>query len=107
MPPEIVESKDDNAALQFAMTQLENPQEFIDRVEYLYSHKTEVSNEEVLFKDGRVIDRYGMAVIGADGTRYGWAWYFRDITELRQEEKTNKICFGFSSANGMDYKCRG
>jgi PAS domain S-box-containing protein len=86
IPEDIVKRKDDAAALQFAMTQLIDPQGFIERVNYCYAHPDEKANEEVLFKDGRIIQRYGNAVIGEDGTGYGWAWYFRDITESRKNE---------------------
>ncbi len=86
IPEEIIKRKDDAAALQYAMTQLIDPQEFIERVNYYYEHPKEKANEEVLFKDGRIIQRYGNAVIGEDGTNYGWAWYFRDITESRKYE---------------------
>jgi PAS domain S-box-containing protein len=73
------------------MTQLIDPQDFIERVNYCYAHPDEKANEEVLFKDGRIIQRYGNAVIGEDGTSYGWAWYFRDITESRINEIEIKL----------------
>ncbi|MBU1820762.1 MAG: PAS domain S-box protein, partial [Bacteroidetes bacterium] len=59
---------------------------FIDRVNYCYAHSDRVAQEEVLFKDGRIIERYGNAVRGGDGSDYGWIWYFRDITERKQAE---------------------
>jgi PAS domain S-box-containing protein len=68
------------------MTQLTDPEGFIERVNYCYAHADEKANEEVHFKDGRIILRYGNAVTGEDGTCYGWAWYFRDITESRKNE---------------------
>jgi PAS domain S-box-containing protein len=86
IPEDIIIRKDDAAALQYAMTQLIDPQGFIERVNYYYAHPDEKANEEVLFKDGRIIQRYGNVVIGEDGTRYGWAWYFRDITASRKNE---------------------
>ena len=86
IPEDIIKRKDDTAALQFAMTQLIDPQGFYERVNYCYAHPDEKANEEILFKDGRIILRYGNAVIGEDGTSYGWAWYFRDITESRKNE---------------------
>jgi PAS domain S-box-containing protein len=87
IPGEIAQSKDDSAALQFAMTQLLDPQGFIDRVKYCYAHPNEAAHEDVLFKDGRVIERFGNSVKSEDGTSYGWAWYFRDITKQRQLQK--------------------
>jgi len=87
IPKDIVERKDDTAALQFAMAQLVDPEGFIDRVNYCYAHPNERAHEEVLFKDGRKIERYGNEVKGEDGTNYGWAWYFRDITERKKVEQ--------------------
>ncbi len=69
------------------MTQLKDPQGFIERVNYCYAHPEEKVYEEVFFNDGRVIERYGNGVIGDDGTPYGWAWYFRDVTASKQLEK--------------------
>jgi len=87
IPQEIKEAKDDTAALQFAMTQVADPQGFIDRVTYCYAHPEERAREEVIFKDGRIIERYGNPVVGEDGTKYGWIWFFRDITESRKTQE--------------------
>ncbi len=87
IPQEIIDNKDDDAALRFAMTQLTDPQGFIDRVSYCYEHPDEKAHEEIIFKDGRIIERYGNAVTGADGKMYGWAWYFRDVTERKKIEQ--------------------
>ncbi len=87
IPKKIMHSKDDTAALRYGMTRLINPNEFIARVEYLYAHPQEVSHEEIYFKDGQVLDRYGVPVVGEDDHTYGWAWYFRDITESKKAEQ--------------------
>ena len=87
IPDDIIERRDDTAALHFAMTQVINPQVFIDRVNYCYAHPKEKAQDELVFKDGRIIERYGNAVVGEDGTSYGWAWYFRDISEQKIAEE--------------------
>ena len=84
MPQEIIDSKDDEAALIHAMTLLKDPDEFIKRVKTLYQQKKEISYDEIYFKDGRVIERNGSPIVGEDGINYGWAWYFRDITERKK-----------------------
>ena len=89
MPQHIIDEENDTAALKFAMIQLVDPNEFIRRVNYIYAHPEETAHDEILFKDGRIIERYGNVVMGDDGTRYGWAWYFRDITQNKNYE--NKI----------------
>ncbi|MEJ7645519.1 MAG: PAS domain-containing protein [Chryseolinea sp.] len=86
IPQHIITSNDDKAALEFAMTQVKDPKAFIDRVNYCYAHPDETAHEEVLFKDGRIIERYGNAVIGEDGREFGWIWYFKDITFKKQSE---------------------
>ncbi len=86
MPKDIVNSNDDEAALSFALNQLVQPQQFIDKVKYFYNHPSETSFDELEFKDGKVVERYGYAVIGVDGTYYAWSWTFKDITERKKIE---------------------
>ena len=87
IPLEIIESKDDEAALKHAMTLLKDPEGFIKRVQTLYEEKKEISYDEIYFKDGRIIERNGSPIIGKDGVNYGWAWYFRDITARKKAAK--------------------
>lgn len=87
MPEEILNKKDDNAALQYALGKIARPDQFIERVNYLYEHGNEASKEEILLSDGRILERHGNAVNGDDGSFYGWAWYFRDVTEAKRVAK--------------------
>lgn len=86
MPEEVLVARSDKAALANAMQQVVDPEAFIERIEYLYSHPDEVSREEVHFKNGRVLDRFGAPLVSTDGTYRGWAWYFRDVTDLKKTE---------------------
>lgn len=86
MPDEIIAHKDDNAALAFAMTKVIDPEGFIEIVRYCYVHPAVKAHDVIFLKDGRILDRYGNAIIGEDGTPYGWAWYFRDITKQKRGE---------------------
>ena len=90
MPKEIINTKDDAAAIKFAMTQVVDPQHFTDRIDYCYSHPEESTHEEVLLKDGRIIERYGNAIKGEDQTHYGFIWFFRDITQRKNAERIIK-----------------
>jgi PAS domain S-box-containing protein len=87
IPQPIVATKDDEAALTFAMSQLVNPQQFIDKVKYLYSHPTETILDDLEFKDGKIVERNGYPVIGRDGIYYAWSWTFKDVTRQKQIEK--------------------
>jgi PAS domain S-box-containing protein len=90
MPDDIIAKKDDNAALEYATSMVMDPEGFIERVKYCYAHPEIKAHDEILLKDGRILDRYGNAVVGEDGTNYGWAWYFRDITEQKKSEQIIK-----------------
>lgn len=86
MPPHIIDSKDDEVALSFAMSQLVKPNQFLEKVKWLYEHPTETSVDELEFNDGRIVLRHGYPVVGDDGTYYAWSWSFRDVTEQRIAE---------------------
>ncbi len=86
IPKKIIDAKDDAAALEFAMTQVADPQGFIDRVNYCYAHPEELTHEEIALNDGRIIERYGNPVTGENQTHYGFIWFFRDITKRKQSE---------------------
>ena len=84
IPADILATRDDKQMLDCVLSQLAEPQGFLDQVRYLYSHGTERSHDEVAFKDGRVFDRHSAPLSGTDGTGYGRVWYFRDISEQRR-----------------------
>ncbi len=89
MPPEIIAAHDDTKALAFAMTQLKNPEEYIGKVKALYeSHERDV--DELLFLDGKIIERHGYPIIGTDGNYYAWSWIFRDVTRQKNNEAAVK-----------------
>lgn len=88
IPPEMLKAGDDNRLLEFVVNQIENPAQFLDRVEYLYLHPSERAKDEVRLKDGRVLDRYSSPLLDSDGTYRGRIWYFRDITErIKADER--------------------
>jgi signal transduction histidine kinase len=78
---------DDEPVLQLVTSQTADPATFLTRVKYLYEHRQEKSHEEILLKDGRVIDRHTAPMISAEGQDYGRVWFFRDITGRKQLEE--------------------
>lgn len=87
VPEELIRDEPEEKALELALEKLENPQEFIEKVEYLYDHPQMESREEVRLTDGRVFDRYSAPVEADDGTYFGRVWSFRDITEQKNRER--------------------
>ncbi len=91
IPPDVVESRSDEQALQSVLKKVVDEQGFIARVRHLYEHSTEESHDEVALKDGRTFDRYSAPVQSQEGVHYGRVWYFRDVTgRKRTEEKLRR-----------------
>jgi PAS domain S-box-containing protein len=85
IPPEVLNLNDDEAALNFVLNQLKDPEGFIQKVKLLYFEREAVSHDLVEFTDGRVFDRYSQPQKIA-GKAVGRVWSFRDITELKKTE---------------------
>jgi PAS domain S-box-containing protein len=90
VPQNIVEQNDDAVQVQYVMNRTINPEQFVEKVRYMYDHPNEISHDEIEFKDGMFLERYSAPVLGQDGANYGRIWTFREITErkLREEEIT-------------------
>lgn len=86
IPEALIEAGEDEPVFRFNTEQVENPEAFVAQVKYLYENREAKSSDELILKDGRIIDRYSAPVIGADGKYYGRIWYFRDITDRKQAQ---------------------
>jgi PAS domain S-box-containing protein len=86
IPEALLASKIDESVLLHVNEQLAGPEAFLARVRYLYDHREEKSFEELLLKDGRVLERFSAPVSGESGKYYGRIWYFRDITGKKRAE---------------------
>jgi PAS domain S-box-containing protein len=87
VPPKLIEGKVDQPILEFVANEAADALSFLQRVQYLYEHRQEISREEIMLKDGRVFDRYSAPMIGLDGRYYGRVWFFRDTTERKLAEE--------------------
>ena len=86
VPPGLLDAGTDEPLLNFVTAQLEDPESFRLRVQYLYEHRQETSTDEILLKGGRIFDRYSAPMFGPEGRYYGRVWYFRDVTERQRAE---------------------
>lgn len=84
IPPAILESDNDKKIAESVLNQLKYPKTFIEKLEHLYAHESEISIDEIEFKDGKVFERYSAPLIDEEGKYEGRIWYFRDITDIKQ-----------------------
>jgi PAS domain S-box-containing protein len=73
------------AARRRLLDQVESPEQFVAGLEALKASGSEYQDELVL-KDGRVIERYATYVRDDGGQVLGRIWFHTDITEHRREE---------------------
>ncbi|HVM11894.1 MAG TPA: GAF domain-containing protein, partial [Actinomycetota bacterium] len=87
IPPEVIKTGSDEAAIEFVVDQLEDPEAFIARIRHLYAHPEERSRDVLHLRDGRTFDRWSAPLTGPDGAPYGRAWYVRDVTDFARVEE--------------------
>ena len=110
LSPEVVSARRNGPVLQAAAAQVENPDAFVARINYLNQHQNDKSREDVLLKDGRVVDCYSAPVTGADKHHYGRVWYFRNVTEHREMNRRvvylNRVYAVLSGINSLIVRVR-
>jgi len=79
LPQDILESRDDDAAIGYVLSQLHDPDAFITKIQELYSTLEAESHDTLHFIDGRVVDRFSYPQ-RVDGAVVGRVWSFSDVT---------------------------
>ncbi len=70
------------ALLDYTMSMFDDPEAFLERVNYLHELSDEEAFDTLVFKNGRVIERYSIPQ-KTGGQTVGRVWSFRDVTENR------------------------
>jgi diguanylate cyclase (GGDEF)-like protein len=86
IPDSVMAARDDQQAMGFVLDQLSDPNAFVAKIQDLYDQLDSESFDTLMFKDGRVFERYSRPQLVA-GQHVGRVWSFRDITERKQAEE--------------------
>lgn len=85
IPDELMKKGKDNEMIAFVVDQLEDPDAFLTKVEYLYKNPAESCLDYVHFIDGRIYQRYSQSMF-INNEPHARVWSFRDITALKKHE---------------------
>jgi signal transduction histidine kinase len=80
VPHELAKKGDDTEVLGFVLDKLLEPEQFIEKVNYLYANPTKESFDYISFKDGRIIERVSKPMY-IDSNVVARVWGFRDKTK--------------------------
>ncbi len=81
IPDDIQRIRDDRQSIQTVLNKLEDPQSFLERVEYLQANPDLCSRDELRLKNGRIFDRFTSPLRDHRGLYLGRIWFFRDLTD--------------------------
>jgi diguanylate cyclase (GGDEF)-like protein/PAS domain S-box-containing protein len=87
IPEELLSLREDALVRQHVMGKMQGPDEFIEKIKYIESHRGEKSNDEIRLKNGKIFDRYTAPLVDARGQYRGRISYHRDITEQKAAEE--------------------
>ena len=87
LPPEIVQPRSADAAFEWIMDRMVNPERFRQKVQRWKDNPEDELSDQIALKDGRVFDSYSKPVRTADGLYYGRVWYCRDVTQRNRAER--------------------
>lgn len=84
--PEFIHERDANKLLFHVRDQLADPEGFVQQVQQIYQTPEAETQDVLLFKDGRILNRYSQPQ-KIDNTIVGRVWSFRDVTQQTQAEE--------------------
>jgi PAS domain S-box-containing protein len=98
IPDSIMEGGRDEEALEYVLSQLQDPDGFLTRVRELFGRPDAAGVDVLEFKDGRIYERYSQPHRLAGGEVVGRVFSFRDVTARRRAEQVQHAAYRISQA---------
>ncbi|MBI5922409.1 MAG: PAS domain-containing protein [Betaproteobacteria bacterium] len=86
IPDEFLTRHNDAALMKHVLDQLQDPPQFVEKIQVLYGKPDTASRDTLLFRDGRVIERFSHPHL-LNREIVGRVWSFLDITEQHRSEQ--------------------
>jgi PAS domain S-box-containing protein len=91
IPEPLIADRDDKDLLSYIIVQVVQPEAFLKKVDYYYSHPELSGTDIVELKNGNKFERYTQPQ-RIDGQIVGRVWSFRDVTErMEADESLTKL----------------
>ncbi|MCF8482125.1 MAG: PAS domain S-box protein [Rhodospirillum sp.] len=88
LDPDILSTEEPGILFETMARKVAEPKEFLDTIRALNETPREPEiGLEILFRDGRVIERHSLAVEDETGMPWGRVWFFREVTEQKRVER--------------------
>jgi diguanylate cyclase (GGDEF)-like protein/PAS domain S-box-containing protein len=73
--------------LYHVLAQHNDPDEWVEKMHFFFDHPTDSTRDEVILKDGRVLERYSAPALSTDNECFGRVWSFKDISAHKTYEE--------------------
>ena len=87
VPAGLFADGNDSPVLAAFAAQVTDTDAFLARLQELYADPEERAVDEIVMKDGRILERCAGEMKSATGQSFGRVWFFSDITEMRASER--------------------
>jgi PAS domain-containing protein len=89
-PKHLIVSQSEKLALEFASSQLKNPNSFLKQVQEIYTHMEIEVHDTIKLKDGRIFERHSMPQRLED-TNVARIWTFSEIAGWNSKQELSRI----------------
>lgn len=104
VPAKLLKAGQDEALQELLASRQSDPLAYTAWVKRLYEEQAEVRGDEMLLKDGRIVECHSAPLLQKAGTKrkqhLGRAWYFRDVTQRRRAMEALEMAASVQRAIG-------